>query len=113
MISFEKTIILSDKEIPADNSPIQWNDELVSFAYPFIVDGKICSGYDKPPKLVFTLQNIKTKGQLATAIVNHYRFLFNHMDKFKLSAFHTLGELELSGLEKDEQYGVWNLVISS
>lgn len=97
----------------ADDGIINWKVERVSFAYPFIINGKICSGYDDPPRMVIVLRNIKTKRQLMEQIVGCYRSLFRNAKKWKLQTFHDINELEISGLEKNRTYNIWNLIISS
>jgi len=98
----DNTIVIKSKTIRID------------FGYPFIVNNKMCTGFDMPPcQLVQEFTSDETgfsRAKLAKLVVKTYRSLFKRRD---LEAFHSPEDLEISALEKKPNESIWRLQVSS
>jgi hypothetical protein len=114
VVLFEKPILLSGRQSFKDNTIVIKSKTIrIDFGYPFIVNGKLCTGYDPPPcQLVqeFKSNTGFSRADLARLVVKTYRSLFKRRG---LEAFHAPEDLEISALEKRAREGVWRLQVSS
>lgn len=114
-IQFEKPVVLSRGQRFADKSVAVRSGELfVDFGYPFVLDGKVCSGFDaKPCQLPVRFTSAKghfTRADLARLVRKKYIDLFRS-DRHE--AFHRPEDLVIEGMEKKGRAKLWRLNVSS
>ena len=114
-ILFEKSILLSTRQRFQDET-IVWTKPgiTIDFGYPFIIHGKVCSGFDSPPYILpleFTSQKgYFTRCQLAKLVRDTYKQLYREK---RYESFHGPSDLEISGIEKKGAAKLWRLTIDS